>query len=359
MDFPIFNSKELSNGKVYNLNNPEDRQEYFHVKLGKKVYEVKEFLEKKPFVGYMLAKKMTGKGTYAKMFEEILGPERFAHVSVGDVVRDVHEILIDTANPAKQKDLIKYLEKNYRGFLPIDDALEALKNRSQGKISIPTEFILVLLKREIDNIGRKALFIDGLPRNTDQIPYSLCFRNLINFGDCPDFFVLIEIPLEMIEGRMKHRLVCPICHTSRGLTYNPTKFVGYDNETKGFYLICDNSNCNGYNKVRYVEKEGDSSGIGSIRERIDLDEKLMRVAVKLYGIPKVIIRNSVPAEIAHQYLEDYEFQPAFSYSYENGEIEVSRKPWEFKDDNGVVSNTMLAATYVLNMFSQIHQILIG
>jgi len=72
MGFPIFNSKELSNGKVYSLSNPGGRYEYFHAKLGSKIDEVKSFLENNTFVGFMLAKKMAGKGTYAKMLEEIL-----------------------------------------------------------------------------------------------------------------------------------------------------------------------------------------------------------------------------------------------------------------------------------------------
>ncbi|HLB51369.1 hypothetical protein A3F07_04530 [candidate division WWE3 bacterium RIFCSPHIGHO2_12_FULL_38_15] len=359
MGFPIFNSKELSNGKVYSLSNPGGRYEYFHAKLGSKIDEVKSFLENNTFVGFMLAKKMAGKGTYAKMLEEILGRERFAHISVGDIVREVHEILVDSSRSAEKKNMRHYLEKYYRGLMTIEEAFEAIENRSQGKISIPTELILPLLKREIEKIGRKALFIDGLPRNLDQVSYSLYFRDLINYRDDPDFFVLVDTPLEVIENRMKHRLVCPVCNTSKSLTYNPTKFVNYDAGQNKFYLLCDNVNCSGYNNARYVEKEGDASGVASIKERLDLDEKLMKMAITIYGIPKVLVRSAVPVEIAHDYLEDYEFQQEYSYKYEDGEIKVSKKPWEFKDDSGVVSNTMLAATYVLNMFSQIHKILIG
>jgi adenylate kinase family enzyme len=356
MDFPIFNSKELSDGRTYNLTHPPERLQYFHAKLGTKIDDVKEFLDNHSFVSYMLAKKLAGKGTYAKMVEEILGPERFCHISVGDVVRGAHKTL--ESNECS-KDLYSYLEKNYRGFISLEDAVEALLNRSQDKVSVPSELLLALLKYEIEKVGSKGLFIDGLPRNLDQVSYSLYFRDLINFRDDPDFFVFIDVPMEIIRSRVENRVICPICQTSRNITFNPTKFVRYDETTSEFYFLCDSSSCSGYGTARYMAKEGDTAGIEFIKERLDSDGALMEKAYALQGIPKVLVRSAIPVDVAYEYVEEYEIQPAFTYKLEGSEVLVIPQPWKFKDDAGVESYTVFAATYVVNMFSQIHNILIN
>ncbi len=358
MNFPFFNTKELSTGKTYTLTTSAGRREYFSDKLGSKIDEVKEYLEHNSFIGYMLAKKMAGKGTYAKMIEEILGSDRFVHISVGDVVRDVHNML-ESDNTGEIRALKDYLASNYRGFMSSDDALYALTSRTQDKVSVPTELILTLLKREIDKVGKKALFIDGLPRSLDQLSYSLYFRDLINYRSDPDFFILIDVPMEVINTRMTGRLICPICKTSRNIVTNPTKFVQYDNSTDEYYLVCDNEKCLGYGKERYVRKEGDDQGIKSIEKRLNDDGELMKMAFNLAGIPKVLIRSSYPVDTSGDYLENFEIQPKFVYSRgENGEVIISEVPWMFKDDDGVESYTVLAATYVVNMFNQIHHILL-
>lgn len=354
MEYPIFNSKSLSVGDVYDLADSTDRLKYFHAKLGSKIEEVKMYLETGSFVGYMLAKKLAGKGTYAKMMGEILGPDRFAHISVGDVVRKYHTLL---ENPDDYTELRAYFQKNYRGILSVDDAINALLNRTQDKVSIPTDFLLALLKREINSLGKRALFIDGLPRNMDQISSSLYFRDLINYREDPDFFILIESPLEVLNARIKHRRVCPQCHTSKNMLFNPTEFVKYDNDTRQFYLICDNKHCSGYGKSICVSKEGDEVGIKSIEQRLKDDQHLMDVASNLQGIEKILVKSSVPIDEASQYFEEYEIQQAINYSLEGDKVNSSKSSWVFKDDNGVDSVTMYAATFVVNIFNQIHKIL--
>ncbi|MFH1192311.1 MAG: hypothetical protein V1655_02445, partial [bacterium] len=47
----------------------------------------------------------------------------------------------------KKQELVKYLNKNYRGYISIDDAINALLNRDT-KTLLPTEFILALVKWE-------------------------------------------------------------------------------------------------------------------------------------------------------------------------------------------------------------------
>lgn len=377
-DFPYFNSKELSSGKKYNLIDPAERLQYFHDKSGKKIEELKLYLDNNSFIGYLLAKKQAGKGVYSKMVEEILGPERFAHISVGDLVREAHK-QVETEEGLAQ--LKKEVIKDYRGFISLEEAIVALKNRTQDKVSIPTEFLLALLKRKMRTVGRKALLIDGLPRTADQISYSLFFRDLINFRDDPDFFVFIEVPREVIEVRMKGRVVCPICQTSRNIYINPTTFVKYDKEIQEYYFLCNNKNCEGYGKERYVVKEGDAAGIKSIEKRMEQDQELINLAMQLQGIPKVLIRSSYPLKTAENYLEDYEIQPIYSYEGGKGEdgaggnvdgaigssdaacagdeVKLSQKPWVFKDDNGEDCCTMYAAVYALNLINQIYDVVVG
>ena len=354
MEYPLFNSKALSDGNVYDLTDSVGRLKYFHAKLGDKIPQLKEFLDKNSFVGFMLAKKLAGKGTYAKMVEDVLGSERFAHISVGDVTRNTGAVLDDSI---KSRELIAYLENNYRGTLSLSDALDAFKNRSQDKISVPTDFILCLLKKEIASMNKKALFIDGLPRNMDQISASLYFRDLINYRDDPDFFVLIEAPLEILDTRMLYRTICPDCHTSRNILFTPTTFVKYDETTNQYYLVCDNKECSGYGKSRFITKVGDDQGIKSIEARLKDDQQLMDVASQLQGIPKILLRSSYPVDVANQYLEDYEIQPKLVYSHDAHGVHISKENWVITDDYGVKSYTIYAAVYIVNLLTQIHKII--
>jgi adenylate kinase family enzyme len=356
MDYPFFNSKALSDNNVYDLTDPIDRLKYFHTKLGTKIEDLKSYLDSNSFISYMLAKKLAGKGTYAKMVADVLGPTRIAHISVGDVIRKIHVQLDD---PTALQELRSYLEKNYRGFLSIDDALETLKNRTQDKVSIPTDFLLCLLKNEITLMGKKALFIDGLPRNLDQITASLYFRDLVNYRDDPDLFILIDTPNEILNARMKNRRVCPYCQTSRNLLFTPSQFVKYDKLADDYYFVCDNTLCSGYGVARYIAKEGDLDGISSIEERLQADADLMAVAVTLQGIPKIMLRSTYPVAIAKEYLEDYEIQPKLVYSVQGDKVALSKENWVFKDENGEECYTIYAATYVVNLLTSLHKILLG
>src|SRR3989344_4540913 len=72
--------------------------------------------------------------------------------------------------------------------------IEKLRDYLRSNTLLPTEFILALVERKIDQIGRKAIFIDGFPRDLDQISYSLYFRSLIGYREDPAFFTFISLP---------------------------------------------------------------------------------------------------------------------------------------------------------------------
>jgi len=349
LEFPIIGTKKGGVTQKYDLNNPSSRNEYFETKIGGEIKLLKNYLKDKSFIAFLLGKKNSGKGTYSVLFSEIFGNEHVAHVSVGDIVRDTHE---NWNTFVKSKDYIE-LKKLYRGYISFDDAVNALLGRST-KTLLPTEFVLALLKLHISKLGKKAIFIDGLPRENDQVSYSLYFRDLINFRDDPDLFILIDIPESVIDERIKYRVVCPLCHNSRNLKLLPTSKIEYDEKKKEFYLICDNPNCEG---ARMKAKEGDNLGIEPIRPRLEKDEGILRSVFNLHGVPKILLRNHVPVNEADKYFDKYEITPEYVFKLDGKKVKVEEKPWSVKDDNGVESYSLLAAPVVVTLIKQLVEVL--
>lgn len=352
-EFPIFKTKIAGKTQKFVFSDPREVAAYYEYKAGDEIGKLKKYLEKNTFVAYLLGKKNAGKGTYTKQFMSIFGSDQVAHISVGDLVRGVDE---EMADPAKKADLVNYLNVNYRGYHSLDDILHAQEERGTTKPLLPTEYILALLKREIQRIGKKALFIDGLPRNLDQVSYSLFFRDLIGFRDDPDMFVLIQIAESIIDARMRTRVICPKCHTPRSPKLLITKDIAYDAKAGQFYLLCDNPECN---KARMVTKEGDELGIESIRDRLTLDGELIDKAFNLHGVPKVLLRNNVPVAEAPELVDDYELTPEFVLGHDqaNKKVTVAQKPWIVKDDDGVDSYSLMPQAVTVAMIKQIVEVL--
>ena len=352
IQFPIFKTKIKGITQKFNLFDPKERKAYFELKAGAEIKKLRDYLKQKTFIVYLLGKKNSGKGTYAKMFKEAVDKTRIEHFSIGDVVRRFDEVVRDKE---KKKELILFLERNYRGYLSLEEIISALEKRST-KFLLPSELILTLAKMEIAKKGGKALFIDGFPRNLDQISYSLFFRDLIDYREDPDIFVLINVPEAVINERIKWRRICPKCQTPRNLKLLPTSKVGYDENNKEFYLICDNPNCK---SARMVLKEGDELGIEPIKKRLKMDEELMRKAFSLYGIPKILLRNSIPIEEAAKYVEDYEITSEYNYKWLSESFKVKRieKTWQVSDDEGILSYSLLAAPVTVSLIKQMVEVL--
>lgn len=352
-NFPVFKTKTAGLNKKFVLEDPVERRKYFEIKAGREIEKLREFLRTNTFVGFLLGPKNSGKGTYAKFFMEAVGQERVAHISVGDIVRDVHK---DLEDKKKKKDLMVFLQNKYRGFVTMDKIFDVILGRDT-KTLLPTEVILALVERKIDQVGRKAIFIDGFPRNPDQVSYSLYFRALIGYRDDPDFFVFIDVPEAVIDERMKYRVICPACYTPRNTKLLRTKSIGYDKKSDMFYLICDNPNCSGYGKNRLAAKEGDELGIEAVRDRIELDQKVMRTLLDLQGVPKVFLRNSVPVKYAKKFIDDYEITPAYRYKNRGNRVEVIEEPWTVKDNDGVSSYSLLPPAVVVALIKQTAKVL--
>lgn len=347
MEFPIFKTKIKGLTKKFNLSDIKEREAYFKLKAGTEIKKIKKYLEKNTFIAYLLGKKNSGKGTYAKMFSEVMDEDKIDHFSIGDMVRLVDEELKDDK---KKKELVAFLEKNYRGWLPLDQIIKSLTDRNT-KVLLPSELILALVKREIAKRKKKSIFIDGFPRDLDQISYSLFFRDLVGYRDDPDIFILIDVPTAVIDERIKWRRVCPLCQTSRNSKLLPTSKVEYDAKKKEFYLLCDNPKCKG---ARMLAKEGDEFGIKPIKERLKRDEKLIEQAISLYGIPKVLLRNSLPLKSAKKYVDDYEITPEYVFKWDakDKKVKITEKPWVVLDDNKEKSVSLLAAPVVVSLTKQ-------
>lgn len=351
-EFPFLKTKIKNISKKFNLADPVERKDYFKQKVGQEIALIDEYLKNNTFIAYWLGKKNAGKGTYTKLMMEIFGDDKIGHISIGDIIRTVHEDMNDEAG---KRELTDYLSNNYRGYISVEKTIDALLNR-EAKSLLPTEFILTLIKREIDKIDKKTLFIDGFPRDLDQISYSLFFRDLINYRDDPDVFVAIDIPEPVIDMRMRNRVVCPKCHTPRSLKILPTKKIVYDQDKKEFYLICDNPECN---EARMVGKEGDEFGIESIRERLELDGKLIEKIFSLHGVPKILLRNTIPVRMAEEHVDDYEITPEYVHKFdpENKQVKTKEKPWLVKNDQGEESYSLLAPPVVIDLIKQLVKVL--
>lgn len=344
--FPVFKTK-VSRSPKFRLEDPADRRRYFDLKAKTEIAKLRDFLRKNTFVGFLLGPKNSGKGTYSKLFVEALRTDKVAHISVGDIVRSAHK---DLEKRGGAKELAAFLKTRYRGFISVEKVVDIILGRDTVTL-LPTEVILALVEREIDRIGRKAIFIDGFPRNLDQVSYSLYFRSLIGYRDDPDFFVFIDVPEAVIDERMKYRVVCPVCHTPRNLKLLRTKEIEYDEKSKTFHLLCDTPGCSG---GRMTSKEGDELGIEAIRGRIEVDKKVMRQLLDLQGVPKIYLRNSVPVADAKTYVDEYEITPSYRYEWDSAtkKVRVIEEPWVIKDESGVESYSLLPAAVVLSLIKQ-------
>lgn len=353
--FPIFKTKMEEHPEKFRLEDPLERRKYFDLKAGPEIEKLRDYLSSgNTFVGFLLGPKNSGKGTYTKLFAEAVGGEHIAHISVGDIVRSVYKAL---ETEEGKKDLASYLEGRYRGFFSIEEIINAILGKSQDA-HLPTEGILALVEREIDRIGKKAIFIDGFPRSPDQISYSLYFRALMGHRDDPDFFVFIDVPEAVIDERMRYRVTCPTCQSPRNVKLLRTKEAGYDPEKKEFYLLCDNPNCVGFGKDRMVSKEGDSLGIESIRNRIEMEGKVIRKIIDLQGISKIFLRNSIPVSVAKEYADDYEITPGYRYELlSEGRVKIIEEPWAVKDDSGELSYSLLPAPVTVAFIKQTAEVL--
>jgi hypothetical protein len=101
LEFPIIGTKVRGLNKKFNLESPAGRKRYFNAKVGDEIAHIRKYLNKNTFIASFLGKKNSGKGTYAKLITEIFGEDKIVHISIGDMVREVHKKL-ETTKGKKQ-----------------------------------------------------------------------------------------------------------------------------------------------------------------------------------------------------------------------------------------------------------------
>ncbi len=348
-DFPVFKTKIPGLDQAYNLNDPDDRRAYFDAKAPEEIAKLREYLKDKTFVAFLLGKKNAGKGTYSKLFMEAVGKDHVGHIAVGDLVRDAHQIF-ETGDG--RDELTEFLKKNYRGFHTVEEIQDIVLGKSQDKL-LSSDLILALMKYEISKRPRQALFIDGFPRAFDQIGLSLYLKEMVGYRNDPDVLVFLNVPNTIIDERIKYRVVCPTCKSPRGTKLLATKEAGWDEQKQEFYLKCDNPQCPDQG-IRMIAKEGDSLGIEPIRDRIEIDNQIFNQLLKLEGIPKIYLRNSVPVTEAGESVDDYELTPEYYYELQpDKSVKILEKHWTIKDDVGAESYSLLPAAVVVSLIKQL------
>lgn len=338
----------------YDLNLQKDRQAYFEAKIPQHLSNIRKYLQDKTFIAYLVAKKAAGKGTYTQFFKEIFGGDNVVHLSVGDMVRNIEKRVRE--QKGYEKELLSWLKSEFpNGSVSPEQAIELIKNRDT-KVLMPTDLVLAFLKKEmLDNAG-KTIFLDGFPRDLDQIPAIDEIKSLEEFRDDPDFFITIDVPEEIIDLRIKNRVVCPVCGNSKNLLTNRSEFVMYDKDNNEYYYECDNPNCS---RHRLIRKEGDEKGIENIRERLDKDGMLMAEIEKLPERNKLKVVNHIDLDRLGADVDEDEVAKKLVFSYDHGRdsVNVGYEPLIVKDDSGKDVYSLMSAAAVKDMLTSISQIL--
>lgn len=338
---------KIKTDREYDLLNPNERKIFFNKFFGKEIENIREYLKNHTFICYAMSPKMAGKGTYLGLLREIIGEQYFTSISVGDLFRSADE---DYRKNGKESETYKYILKNHRGYIKPDELMEALLNRDT-KTVCPTELALIFLKKEIDKLDHQTIFIDGFPRTSDQISYSLYMRDLIGYRNDPDYFMFINIPITLIDLRIKDRRVCPKCGNSKNLTTNPSSICEIDNETNEVIMYCDKPGCE---KARLMPKEGDHLGIKNIEKRIETDLEIIEMAKNLYGIPKINVFNSIPLSETSKYFNSFEVTKEYYFVKEGKEITRKEKDLVFTENN-IDYVSLLPSANVVQIIRQINQ----
>jgi len=100
-------------------------------------------------------------------------------------------------------------------------------------------------------------------------------------------------------------------------------------------------------------------GVEPIRERLKMDGKLIEMTFSLYGIPKILLRNSLPLKDANNFVDDYEITPEYIFEWSGKEkrVKIKEKPWQILDDEGIPSLSLLPQPVVVSMIKQMVDVL--
>ena len=137
-----------------------------------------------------------GKGTQAKFLIEKYG---IPQISTGDILRAA--IKEGTAM-----------------------GLEAKKFMDEGKLVPDSTIIGIIKDRLSENDCKKGFILDGFPRTIAQAEaLEILMKDM---GIKLDKVISLNVPDELILGRIVGRKVCPVCGASFHIEFNPPKIAG-------------------------------------------------------------------------------------------------------------------------------------
>ncbi|MGM0518431.1 MAG: adenylate kinase [Campylobacterota bacterium] len=137
-----------------------------------------------------------GKGTQAKFLIEKYG---IPQISTGDILR---------AAIAKKTDM----------------GMEAKKFMDEGKLVPDSTIIGIIKDRLAQDDCKKGFILDGFPRTLAQAE---ALKELMaNMGISLDKVISLNVPDELIVGRITGRRVCASCGASFHVEFNPSKEEG-------------------------------------------------------------------------------------------------------------------------------------
>ena len=71
------------------------------------------------------------------------------------------------------------------------------------------------------------------------------------------------------------------------------------------------------------------------------------------------MRNAIPVDKAKEFVDDYEITPSYRYEWDAGSkrVRVIEEPWTVKDDEGVLSYSLLPAAVAVSLIKQTAKVL--
>ena len=136
-----------------------------------------------------------GKGTISAKIVKAFG---FKHISTGDILR---------AHVKSSSSL----------------GMEAQKYMAEGKL-VPDKLVVDMLKKEVENIGKQAVLLDGFPRTLNQ-------AEMLNQVMTIGAVISLKIPHEEIMRRISQRWIHAPSGRVYNLEYKAPKKEGVDDET--------------------------------------------------------------------------------------------------------------------------------
>ena len=90
-----------------------------------------------------------------------------------------------------------------------------------------------------------------------------------------------------------------------------------------------------------------------------MDGRLIEESFSLFGIPKILLRNSIPVKEAKKFVDDYEVTPEYVFEWDEKEkkVKVKERPWILLDDEGLESYSLLPQPVVVSLIKQMVEVL--